>query len=68
MNTEVSMANAQNTYSVITGEDEIVDSYLSVRANVYLPIVPMFVEGKYEVYALLDHASTNTFITQRPMM
>ena len=64
----VSTTNAPNTYAVTIGEDEIVDSYLSVGANVYLPIVPMLVEGKYEVYALLDNASTNTFMTQRLMM
>jgi hypothetical protein len=32
---------------------------------VYLPIVPVIVDDKCEVYALLDSGSTNTFITQR---
>ena len=34
-------------------------------SNVYLPIVPVVLNGHREVYALLDTGSTNTFVTQR---
>ena len=32
--------------------------------NVYLPIVPVIVNGSYKTYALLDTGSTNSFITE----
>ena len=34
-------------------------------SSVYLPIVPVRINGQCEVYALLDTGSTNTFVTQR---
>ena len=34
-------------------------------SNVYLPIIPVVLNGHREVYALLDTGSTNTFVTQR---
>ena len=34
-------------------------------SSVYLPIVPVIIDGKCETYALLDSGSTSSFITQR---
>ena len=37
----------------------------TICSSVYLPIVPVVIEGKCETYALLDSGSTSSFSTQR---
>ena len=48
------------------GSEDIVNAVSNVNCgntNVYLPIVPVIVDGKYRVNALLDSGSTNTFVS-----
>ena len=42
---------------------EVGNNVNAVFSHVYLPIVPVVINGDYEVYALLDTGSTSTFIT-----
>ena len=58
-------SNHENLPENNATSEDVVSSSLSVSAiSVYLPMVPVIVNGKYRVYALLDWGSTNTFITQ----
>ena len=42
---------------------EVGNNVNAVFSQVYLPIVPVVINGDYEVYALLDTGSTSTFLT-----
>ena len=62
------VTNAENHSNDNDGSQLGVASNMNVNrtcSSVYLPIVPVWINGQCEVYALLDTGSTNTFVTQR---
>ena len=62
------VTNAENHSNNNGGSQLGVASNINVNrtcSSVYLPIVPLRINGQCEVYALLDTGSTNTFVTQR---
>ena len=59
--------SAEQNPTVDVNGTQVDNNYFNSSSGVYLPTVKVVVDGMFEVFALLDSGSTNTFVTERLM-